>query len=191
MPGVNGDIKGSYTASIFNEAYKRGYNVFVFNPTCPGDSNHTNLEVIDFGHNFYMTDAIKKVRELFGADCEIYAIGFSLGGNHIGRHLGSHEDCNKICDIKAFFSVSACYDVPSTTAAMQRTFFGVYDSFITKGLKKPFLQRRYLVQQQFEPHLCKYTAVAKEAETILGFDDTVRSKICNWPGVHSFYRNVS
>jgi len=58
MPGVNGDIKGSYTATLCEEAYAKGYNIFVFNPTCPGDSEHSNLEVIDFGHDFYMIEAV-------------------------------------------------------------------------------------------------------------------------------------
>ena len=116
VPGVNGDSKGSHTAAVCNAAYKQGYNIFVVNPVAPKDSDHKCLEVIDFTRTLPLTEAISKAKELFGADSDIYAMGFSLGGNHIGRHLGAHENCKEICGIKAFFSVSAAYDLPATVA---------------------------------------------------------------------------
>jgi predicted alpha/beta-fold hydrolase len=118
VPGANSDSLTSHVVAVTNAAYKRGYNTFVLNPMCPSDSDHKNLEVIDFANNAYISEAIAKVKQLFGEDADIYALGFSLGGNHIGRHLGSHADCNKVCGIRAFFSVSACYDIPAVTVAL-------------------------------------------------------------------------
>lgn len=153
VPGVNGDAKSSHTAAICNKAYSKGYNIFVVNPVAPKDSNHSCLEVIDFTRNLPITEAVAKVKELFGKDAEIYALGFSLGGNHIGRHLGAHENCAEVCGFKAFFSVSAAYDLPSTVASM----FSVYNNYIVTHLKQSFVNRRYKVQQDFEPHLCHIT----------------------------------
>ena len=54
------------------------------------------------------------MRELFGADVEIYALGFSLGSCHLLKHLGSHKDCSKKCGIKAALSVSGAFELPAT-----------------------------------------------------------------------------
>lgn len=94
VPGVNGCAKSANMAAICNEFYKRGFNIFFVNPVAPKDSEHSCLEVIDFTRNLPITEAVVKVKELFGSKAEIYALGFSLGGNHITRHLGAHENCN-------------------------------------------------------------------------------------------------
>ena len=142
VPGVNGCAKSANMAAVCNEFYKRGYNIFFVNPVAPKDSNHSCLEVIDFTRNLPITEGVAKAKELFGSDAEIYALGFSLGGNHITRHLGAHEDCSEICKIKAFFSVSAAYDLPSTVASLM----GVYNNYIVTHLKQSFVNRKYKVQ---------------------------------------------
>ena len=96
----------------------------------PEDSEHKDLEVIDFTRNLPITEAVEKMKELFGKDVDIYAVGFSLGANHIKRHLGAHEDCKEICGIKAFLSVSSAYDLPGTVATIKYSVAGVYDQYI-------------------------------------------------------------
>lgn len=87
--------------------------------------------------------------------------------------------------------MSAAYDLPSTCAALQSTVFGIYDNYIVSGLKKSFGQRKYKVQQKYEPHLCEITINSQAAANLLAFDDKVRSKIFGMPGVHTLYRAIS
>ena len=60
------------------------------NPVAPAGYKGKELEVIEYGSNRAICEHIEDVRGMFGADCEIYALGFSLGSNHLLRHLGSH-----------------------------------------------------------------------------------------------------
>ena len=97
------------------QALDRGYNVFIQNPLAPANSaERDDLELIDFVQNYPIKESVATMKELFGADVEIYALGFSLGSCHLLKHLGSHKDCSKKCGIKAALSVSGAFELPAT-----------------------------------------------------------------------------
>lgn len=70
-----------------------------------------DLEVIDYSRIEAVAESVKAIKAIFGANAHIYAIGYSLGSNHLLRHLGAHKDCHKVCGIKAAVSISGCYEV--------------------------------------------------------------------------------
>ena len=125
-------------------ALDKGYHVFISNPLAPCDaSDNTHHELIDFSKNWAIKDAVKTLKETFGDDAEIYAIGFSLGSNHLIRHLGSHKDCSKKCGIKAAISVSGAFELPTTGIELKYTAMGIYDRYILSKVKLPFLGKRF------------------------------------------------
>lgn len=67
------------------------------------------------------------VHEKMGSNVEIYAIGFSLGANHLLRYLGAHSHDH---GIKAAVSVSNPFDVMATCVKLKYRFFGIYDKVI-------------------------------------------------------------
>ena len=73
-----------------------------------------NLELLDYTKDDTFGRSVVIAKEVFGEDCEIYAVGFSLGSNHLLRHLGSHSNCHETCGIKAAVSISGAFDLPST-----------------------------------------------------------------------------
>lgn len=73
-----------------------------------------DLEVINFTKSVPIKEAVETMKEQFGDDVEIYAMGFSLGSNHLLRHLGSHKGCSKKCGIAAAMSVSGAFEVLCT-----------------------------------------------------------------------------
>ena len=87
---------------------------------------------------------------MFGENCEIYALGFSLGSNHLLRHLGSHKDCDKVCRIKAAVSISGAFDIPANTITLRKTFFGIYDWYILSRLQNLFGKRCFKQQNDDE-----------------------------------------
>lgn len=70
-----------------------------------------DLEVIDYSRVEPVAESIVAIKSIFGEDSQIYAIGFSLGSNHLLRHLGAHENCKEICGIKAAVSITGAYDI--------------------------------------------------------------------------------
>jgi len=58
-----------------------------------------------------VAESVQAIKGMFGDDAQIYAIGFSLGSNHLLRHLGAHKDCKEVCGIKAAVSITGAYDI--------------------------------------------------------------------------------
>ena len=74
-----------------------------------------------------VTQAIETMKEKFGTDCEIYALGYSLGSNHLLRHLGSHKECKETCNVKAAVSISGAFELSTTAIELQYNTLGIYD----------------------------------------------------------------
>ena len=90
------------------------------------------------------------MKEEFGNDCEIYALGYSLGSNYLLRFLGGRPDSNEACSIKAAASISGAFDLPTTGIELQYSAFGLYDNYILNGIRGHFNAKKFLVQNT--PH---------------------------------------
>jgi predicted alpha/beta-fold hydrolase len=143
--------------------------VLIINPVGPppGFGEETELEVMDFSDNIYITQAIEMVKKQFGSETEIYACGFSLGSNHLLRHLGTHEGCRDTCGIKAAVSVSGAFDILATGIQLKYETFGIYDWYIKTNLQKPFLKKRFKIQTQENGH---YLEACRGSTSIVNFD---------------------
>lgn len=86
------------------------------------------------------------MKQQFGEQSEIFACGFSLGSNHLLRHLGTHEDCRQKCGIRAAMSISGAFDVLSVGIDLKYETLGIYDNYILKKIREPFLQKRFKIQ---------------------------------------------
>ena len=94
IPGVNCSLKDHHINSTVRQASEQGYHSVLVNPVRPElERNISDLEVIDYSRVEPITESIATIKELFGQDSEIYAVGYSLGSNHLLRHLGAHENC--------------------------------------------------------------------------------------------------
>ena len=110
----------------------------VFNQYAPEGENEMRL--MDMSHNKYFDEVIKFVKQKFdkdGEECEIYVVGFSLGGNHSLRYAGSTSklrmDNEQSLDdqshhVKAIVAVSNPFDVCQTIIRLQTSHFGIYDA---------------------------------------------------------------
>lgn len=143
VPGANSDIEMNHITAIVKKAVKLGYHAIVVNPVVPPQQDMKNLEMVDYSQNEALEKSLAVTKELFGEDCEIYAVGFSLGSNHLLRHLGSHEECHQKCKIKAAVSISGAFDLPSTIIDIRKAALGLYDWYILRKFKKMFAEHRF------------------------------------------------
>ncbi len=84
-----------------------------------------------------LRESIDLIHSKLGEEFDIFAVGFSLGANHLLRYLGSHAHNS---GVKAAVSISNPYDVLATGVILKKTFFGFYDFVIYKSLAKPFFE---------------------------------------------------
>ena len=114
IPGATGDSEGGHIGAMAAEAYRNGFNIIIVNPIAPRNSSHMkDLEVIDYTKTLPIAEAVVHTKEIFG-ETDLYAMGFSLGSNHLLRHLGAHKNCKEECGFKAAVSVSSAFELPAT-----------------------------------------------------------------------------
>lgn len=139
VPGVNCTLKDHHINATAKRALEQGYNCVVVNPVRPDPNKGIkDLEIIDFSKVEPITESIETIKGLFGQESEIYAIGFSLGSNHLMRHLGAHKNCKEICGIKAAVSISGAYEVRASALILKDRFFGLYDWYMRHELQETF-----------------------------------------------------
>jgi len=125
-----------YIKDICGVALNEGYEAAVLNHHA---TKNETLEqrVLDMSDISVIKNAIEAIRERYGADVEIYGVGFSLGANHLLRYLGdNHEESG----IKAAISISNPFDCMATCVRLRKKFFGIYDRSIHAMLSRPFLE---------------------------------------------------
>ena len=132
-----------------------------------------------------MGDVIAKTKELF-PDAELHAVGFSLGANTLLKYLGVSDQKNENHGIKTAVAVSPAFDVLATGIELQYTACGILDAFLLRELTKPFLEKRYAVQTNYD-----YLKETCNAKSMFHFDGCVRSKILGFKSVHSLWRYIS
>jgi len=131
VPGVNCTLEDHHINATAKRALAQGYNCVVVNPVRPDPKKGIkDLEVIDYSKVEPIAESIETIKGLFGQESEIYAIGFSLGSNHLMRHLGAHKNCKEVCGIKAAVSISGAYEVRASALVLKDRFFGVYDWYM-------------------------------------------------------------
>lgn len=132
---------------------------------------------MDFTVPDTMNEAVKFLSDLF-PKCEIFAVGFSLGGNHILRAAGAENPC-----FTAIATVSQPFDVLATTLQLKRTLGGVYDMFIWDCLRKPFQNQRFTGN---------YDLIRRwDKRGVFDFDNQVRAKMLGYKSAHDLYRQTS
>ena len=139
IPGVNSNLHDHHINATVKKANSQGYHCVVVNPVRPDFKQCVNdLEVIDYSRVEPIAESIDAIRQMFGKDCQIFAVGFSLGSNHLLRHLGAHKNCKDICGIQAAMSISSAFDIRATCCLIQDRLFGVYDKFMLYQLQETF-----------------------------------------------------
>ena len=188
MPGVNCTLKDHHINATAKRALEQGYNCVVVNPVRPDPNKGIkDLEIIDFSKVEPITESIETIKGLFGQESEIYAIGFSLGSNHLMRHLGAHKNCKEICGIKAAVSISGAYEVRASALILKDRFFGLYDWYMRHELQETFAKCHFKATGDSEELQQK----VKQAKTLTEFDTLVRAPIFGYRGASRLFRNVS
>lgn len=128
----------NYVKDIVLYAAKNGFHPVVVNSLMARDEDDiTDYRVLDFSDSKVLRASVDLVHQELGNDVDIYAIGFSLGANHVLRYLGAHHHDH---GIKAAVSVSNPFDVLATCVKLKYRFFGLYDKVIRVKLAEPFLK---------------------------------------------------
>lgn len=89
LHGITGSSDDRYIQEVRAHGNDRGYNLVVLNHYAP--PGEQGLRLMDMTKNQYINEVIEYTKKRFdqeGKECDLYLIGFSLGGNHVLRYVG-------------------------------------------------------------------------------------------------------
>ena len=161
-----------------------------------------DLKLIDFMDNTNLDRVIEYARANYSTKktdgsvipCEVYLVGFSLGGNFILKYMGSSQKAviegqkaTQHEHVSAIASISNPFDLTHTVVKLKTTRRGIYDKILSRSLKAPFVNEAFYGVAETKPgQYCK-----KLPNCVLDFDNETRVKIWGFKSLQELYRKMS
>ncbi len=186
VPGLTGCIKDAYVLNLANEAILNGG----FN-TCIYQMRLLNENVkITKKYLFLMDDieeAIDAIKEKYGKDKDVYAVGYSYGANQMVKFMGQNN--TRSHKIKAAVSISNPYEfIISSRLCLDKIYNRMLLSFLQKVIKKT---RKSLEDKSINKDINIPCDLILKTNQITDFDDYYTSHIFGFEGADDYYRHVS
>ena len=179
LHGVEGNAGLPYIQDTAASLVEAGHHVIMLNHFhMPGEKN---LRVMNFVHNQTTDEVLAYARERY-EDCDIYLVGFSLGGNHVLTYAGkaaklrlegksSPNDQSE--HVKAIVAISNPFDVLTTALKMQKTAGGFYDKYLWYKMHQAYENNAF--NNPDGKRFPSKEHIWKNAFTVIGLDDITRA----------------
>jgi predicted alpha/beta-fold hydrolase len=186
LHGLEGSCDSGYIRGTAEKAWVAGFNVVRLNQrNCGGTEKMSNT----LYHSGLSGDILAVITELIEQDGlpEIFAAGFSMGGNLVLKMAGelgadAPEELRAAVAIAPALDLAACADA----LAEPRNF--IYERHFVKRLK-----RRMKLKANLFPELFPLEDIAgfRKIRSVREFDDVVTARFCNFRNAGDYYAQSS
>ena len=142
LPGCTGDQTAFYVVNAVNAAVESGYNVVVTNHIGCAGVEVTSARLYCPASSWDYREIAGYIRSKYPND-KIFAIGYSLGANVLGKYLG--EDGDKSL-VTAAVCVSSPLDLKEFTDYLYDNYFGFFSKFLANIIKNKILEHKVQLQ---------------------------------------------
>jgi predicted alpha/beta-fold hydrolase len=186
LHGLEGSCESGYVRGTAEKAWMAGFNVVRLNQrNCGGTEKMSNT----LYHSGLSRDILAVITELIEQDGlpELFAIGFSMGGNLVLKMAGelggdAPDRLRAVVAIAPALDLAACADA----LAEPRNF--VYERHFVKRLKKRMRLKASLFPELFPlQEIGGFGGIA----TVRDFDDQVTARFCNFHDASDYYAQSS
>jgi uncharacterized protein len=186
LHGLEGSCESGYVRGTAEKAWMAGFNVVRLNQrNCGGTEKMSNT----LYHSGLSRDILAVITELIEQDGlpELFAIGFSMGGNLVLKMAGelggdAPDRLRAVVAIAPALDLAACADA----LAEPRNF--VYERHFVKRLKKRMRLKASLFPELFPlQEIGGFSGIA----TVRDFDDQVTARFCNFHDASDYYAQSS
>jgi predicted alpha/beta-fold hydrolase len=181
--GLEGSSESGYILGTAEKAWTAGFNVVRLNQrNCGGTEDLTAT----LYHSGLSSDFRTVIMELIEKDglSEIFAAGFSMGGNLILKMAG--EFANEVPkQVRGFVAVAPSMDLDSCATKLERRSNFLYQRhFVTK------LKRRMRYKATLFPETYKIDGM-RDIRTVREFDELITARYCGFQGAADYYARSS
>ncbi|KAM0934411.1 putative alcohol O-acetyltransferase [Dioscorea sansibarensis] len=184
LPGLTGGSGDTYVRHLLVRARSKGWRVVVFNSRGCDDSPITTPQFYSASFTDDLRQVVDHVLTRYHKS-NVYAVGWSLGGNILVRHLGQDSDN---CRLSGAVSLANPFNLVYADEDFQQGFNIVYDRALARALSKIFNKHALL----FEGIEGEYNIpVAANARSIREFDEALTRVSFGFKSVDDYYCNAS
>ena len=183
LHGLEGSSESGYMLGVAEKAWVGGFNVVRLNQrNCGGTEKLTR----SLYHSGLSCDIRSVVLELISHDelPEIFAVGFSMGGNLVLKMAGEFGDTAPT-QLRAFVAVAPAFDLAACANALNEPRNFLYERRFVTGLK----QRMRLKSKLF-PELFPIDGM-RNIRSVRDFDELITARFCGFAGADDYYARSS
>jgi uncharacterized protein len=185
LHGLEGSSESAYMFGTAEKAFVLGFNVIRLNQrNCGGTEKLTPT----LYHSGLSGDIGAVLLELIRNDGlpEIFAAGFSMGGNLVLKMAGEFRD-SAPAELRAIAAIAPALDLAACADALAqpRNFF--YNRHFVKSLKKHMRYKSSLYPDLFPLELSAFRRI----RTVRDFDDVVTARFCGFQDAADYYKRSS
>jgi uncharacterized protein len=186
LHGLEGSCESGYIRGTAEKAWVAGFNVVRLNQrNCGGTEKMSNT----LYHSGLSGDFLAVITELIEQDGlpEIFAVGFSMGGNLVLKMAGElGEDAPN--ELRAVVAVAPALDLAACADALAEPRNFVYERHFVKRLKK-----RMRLKASLFPELFPLQDIGGfgEIASVRDFDDQITAQFCNFRDADDYYAQSS
>jgi uncharacterized protein len=183
LHGLEGSSDSGYMLGIAEKAWIAGFNVVRLNQrNCGGTERLTQT----LYHSGLSGDIRSVIFELIERDhlTEIFAVGFSMGGNLVLKMAGELAD-SPPSQIRGFVAVAPALDLAACADALGERRNLIYQRHFVRGLK-----RRMRLKTRLFPEIFPVDGM-RNIRSVREFDELITARFCGFAGADDYYQRSS
>jgi uncharacterized protein len=183
LHGLEGSTNSSYMLGTAEKAFVAGFNVVRLNQrNCGGTESLTPT----LYHSGLSGDIRSVVLELIERDAlpEVFAVGFSMGGNLVLKMAGEFGDAAP-AELRGYVAVAPAMDLEACAGALEHPRNFIYERRFVRGLKRRMHHKASLFPGRYPLNGLERVRSVRE------FDDAVTAKFCGFASAADYYARSS
>jgi predicted alpha/beta-fold hydrolase len=185
LHGLEGSSESAYMLGTAEKAFVSGFNVIRLNQrNCGGTEKLTPT----LYHSGLSGDIGAVLLELIKKDGlpEIFAAGFSMGGNLVLKMAGEFGDAAPP-ELRAIVAIAPALDLAACADALAQPRNFLYNRHFVKSLKKHMRYKSSLYPDLFPLEFPSFRRI----KTVRDFDDVVTARFCGFQDAADYYKRSS
>lgn len=183
--GLEGSFSSPYINGIMSTLQKAGFAcVLMHFRSCSGKLNN-KAKAYHSGQTQDAKEFIESLHKRFSSN-DLFAIGYSLGGNMLLKYLG---ECGDKTPLKGAVSVCAPLDLAICADTISKEFSSFYEKKMLDNLKDTLLLK--YEQHDMEKLISLKIEEVKNIKTIREFDEVYTSRINGFGNASNYYKLCS
>jgi uncharacterized protein len=186
LHGLEGSSDSDYMLGTAEKAWAAGFNVVRLNQrNCGGTEKLTE----SLYHSGLSGDIRAVILELIERDRlpEIFAAGFSMGGNLVLKMAGEFADAAP-SELRGFAAVQPSFDLAACAAALELPQNFLYERHFVTRLKRRMRHKASLFPERFRNGL---NEELEHVHSVREFDDRITAPFCGFRDAADYYARSS